>query len=190
MKDNTRNNSSEVDVNDATVNEQEKRRKAVKNILMAGGSAFTAGKLASTEWTKPMIESVVLPAHARTSNLGFSITDPVSLSYTCSGFEVRVDITGYIDQPIAGINVRLELSWSGPSITDSSTPRIINVLTNDSGIYSETDVGIGWGVDTVSVIASLPDFPTAGTDSDSMTVTNSGGSDYYCVETTPPPSTT
>lgn len=183
MKDNTRSSSSEVDVNDATVNEQEKRRKAVRNILMAGGSAFTAGKLASTEWTKPMIESVVLPAHARTSNIGFSINDPVSISYTCSGNNddfVYVDITGYIDQPIAGINVRLELSWSGPSPTVNPTTRTIIVQTDAAGNYSHSGENIGFGINYVQVTASLPDFPSAGTDTDDTTVENSGPSSYYC----------
>ena len=175
MKDNNENKLSEQDMKENQGTDQEKRRKAVKNILMAGGSAITAGQLASSDWTKPVIESVVLPAHAATSVVGFSITDPVALTYDCSGDDVVVDIMGYIDQPIAGIRVRLELTWTNEyspgNFFDPLTvapPIIIQVNTAADGSYSSSGHNIGYNVAEVSVTASLPDFPDAVPDTDTI----------------------
>ena len=158
---------------------------------MAGGSAITAGQVADSKWAKPVIDSVVLPAHAATSGPGFSINDPVSLSYRCSdnfASEVIVDIMGYIDQPIAGIRVRLELTWShsSPDTTPSQTPPLIlNVVTDSNGNYASTGNNIGLSIDEVSVTASLPDYPDAGTDTDTINPAdsygNSGTDPYYVV---------
>lgn len=55
----------------------EKRRKALKNILAGSGTVVTAAAM-HEKWAKPVIESVVLPAHAQTSgNLvaGFVLTN-------------------------------------------------------------------------------------------------------------------
>lgn len=198
MKDNKENNLSEKDVTENRATDQEKRRKAVKNILMVGGTAITAGQVAGTKWTKPVIESVVLPAHAATSGPGFSINDPVSLAYQCSdsGSDVVIDVTGYIDQPIAGIKVRLVLTWENtrtPDLPTETPPLILNLVTDSNGNYASTGNNIGYTLDTVSVIASLPDYPDAGTDDDQISVdvrTITGGdyTSYYCAApTTLPP---
>lgn len=163
---------------------QEDRRKAVRKILLAGGGAVAAGQLASTKWAKPAIESVVLPAHAATSplNPGFSINDPVSLTYSCAGSPaaVVVDITGYLDVAVAGIRVQLDLSWSGPAPTDTSPLPSFEVLTDANGNYSATGIDIGWGINSVTVVASLPDYPAAGTDTDTINP-NIDNSTYYCL---------
>jgi len=55
----------------------EKRRKALKNILAGSGTVVTATAM-HEKWAKPVIESIVLPAHAQTSgNLvaGFVLTN-------------------------------------------------------------------------------------------------------------------
>lgn len=190
MKENNENKLSEQDVKENRTTDQEKRRKAVKNILMAGGTAITAGQVAGTKWTKPVIESVVLPAHAATSVVGFSITDPVFLTYECSGPNVIIDIGGYIDQPIAGIRVSLMLTWSNISGFQPLTvlpPLNIEVVTAADGSYSSTGHNIGYNVFKVSVEASLPDFP--GTDPVTDTInpnTQESAGTYYCA----PPSTT
>ena len=43
----------------------EERRRAVKNIL--AGSGVVAGAAATSQWSKPIIDAVMLPAHAQTS---------------------------------------------------------------------------------------------------------------------------
>ena len=89
------------------LSEQDKRRKALKNILISGGSVITAAQLGKTAWTKPVIDSVVLPAHAQTTyNAAFSINDPVFLSYVCGDTDNRdviIDIGGFLDVQVAGI---------------------------------------------------------------------------------------
>ncbi|MCK5360172.1 MAG: hypothetical protein KAJ95_06065 [Gammaproteobacteria bacterium] len=186
---------SEKDVIETPLSEQEKRRKAVKSILLTGGSVVTAAQLGKSGWTKPVIESVVLPAHAQTSiDPGFSINDPVFLSYVCGDNrdeDVIVDIGGFLDVQIAGIRVRLELSWSGSATgitpTDNTSPLILEVLTAADGTYSSTGHDIGHRLDLVEVVASLPDFPSAGTASDFINPANTNSPAYYCA---PAPTTT
>jgi hypothetical protein len=45
------------------------RRKVLKNMMAAGG-VVTAGKALPERWTKPVLDSVMLPAHAQTSPKG------------------------------------------------------------------------------------------------------------------------
>ena len=53
----------------------EKRRKALKNILAGSGTVITAAAM-QDKWAKPVIESVVLPAHAQTSGIaGFVVSN-------------------------------------------------------------------------------------------------------------------
>ena len=49
------------------------RRKLIKSAV-AGGVVVTAAELMPTNWTKPVIQSVVLPAHATTTMLTYTVT--------------------------------------------------------------------------------------------------------------------
>jgi hypothetical protein len=49
----------------------ESRRKLLKSIA-AGSGAIVAGKSLPESWSKPVLDSVMLPAHAQTSNLTYS----------------------------------------------------------------------------------------------------------------------
>ena len=49
------------------------RRKLIKSAV-AGGVAVTAVELMPTNWTKPVIQSVVLPAHAAMTMLTYTVT--------------------------------------------------------------------------------------------------------------------
>ena len=55
--------NQEAEINDEKL---EKRRKALKSILAGSGTVVTAAAM-QDKWAKPVIESVVLPAHAQTS---------------------------------------------------------------------------------------------------------------------------
>jgi hypothetical protein len=114
----------------------------------------------------------------------FSITDPVFLTYECSGEDVIIDIGGYIDQPIAGIKVKLRLTWDNgpfPSLTVEPPINVV-VVTAADGSYSSTGHDIGYNVFEVKVIASLPDFPDAGKDRDTINPNSSYNSgSYYCA---------
>ena len=54
-------------------NSSESRRKLLKSIA-AGSGAVIAGKSLPENWTKPVVDSVVLPVHAQTSQFVFSQT--------------------------------------------------------------------------------------------------------------------
>lgn len=54
------------------------RRKAVKNIL--AGSGLTVAAASSGQWSKPLIESVITPAHAQTSSAVFSLAGNIDLN--------------------------------------------------------------------------------------------------------------
>lgn len=159
------------------------RRRAVRNILFAGGSVAAAG-----QWAKPVVDSISLPAHAQLTGVGFSITDPVFLSYTCSTPEagsVLIDVNGFVNVAEAGIRVRLVLSWSTVETPTQTSPFEMEVTTEADGSYSWLDVNIGYGgVNFVEVTASLPDFPEAGTAEDSISPEFDGGTypQYYCQE--------
>lgn len=51
----------------------EKRRKALKKILAGSGTVVSAAAM-QDKWAKPVIESVVLPAHAQTSVASYSVS--------------------------------------------------------------------------------------------------------------------
>ena len=53
--------------------ENQTRRKLIKSAV-AGGVVVTAAELMPTNWTKPVIQSVVLPAHATTTMLTYTVT--------------------------------------------------------------------------------------------------------------------
>jgi len=56
-----------------TASQQDSRRQAMKKLLTVGGIA-AGSQMISSEWTRPVVESVVLPAHAQTSTSAASGT--------------------------------------------------------------------------------------------------------------------
>ena len=52
---------------DMKTNKKTNARRAILKSMAAGGGAIAAGKMVPEKWTQPVIESVVLPAHAQTS---------------------------------------------------------------------------------------------------------------------------
>ena len=65
---------------------QESRRKLLKSIA-AGSSASVTGKSLPEEWKKPVVDSIVLPAHAQTSPA------PVPPHQSCSTINVSFNFT-------------------------------------------------------------------------------------------------
>lgn len=62
---------------------QDKKATARRNLLkalVAGGGAFAMGKTVPQSWVKPMVKSVVLPAHAQTSPVIQNTTSRTLLS--------------------------------------------------------------------------------------------------------------
>ena len=72
----------------------ESRRKLLKSIA-AGSGAIVAGKSLPEKWTKPVVESVLLPAHAQSS--------PPSPTFSCSMSDpgdLEISIFGLLAGPI------------------------------------------------------------------------------------------
>ena len=53
----------------------DKRRKLLKSIV-AGGGAATVGKMLPDNWARPVVDSVMLPSHAQTSDSGPVMVGP------------------------------------------------------------------------------------------------------------------
>ncbi len=53
------------------------RRKALKKLLVGSGAAVAASQTLPTKWTKPVVDSVILPAHAQTTVVPTTTAAPV-----------------------------------------------------------------------------------------------------------------
>lgn len=86
----------------------ESRRKALKS-MMAGGAAATGTGLLSKEWAKPVVDSVMLPAHAQTSLveeppvIGGFLTS-ASMAYSATG---ATNVSGSLDPSTSPATVDL-----------------------------------------------------------------------------------
>lgn len=60
----TKNRSADSQLSKETNRHSRRRRKLLK-ALTTGSSAVVAGKVAPEEWTKPIVDSILLPAHAQ-----------------------------------------------------------------------------------------------------------------------------
>ncbi len=147
------------------------RRTALRKLLVGAG-ALTAYQMLPTKWTRPVIDQIVLPAHAGTS--GISLNDPCDLAVTkgttgSSSVTVRVD--GLVTPPTANLPVAIvadPVGGNGPPVT-------VNTTTAADGTYGATiTVNGGPGITSVNVVT---------------TVTGVDGS-ASCTATVPAPPTT
>lgn len=120
---------------------EERRRKLLKLLTLSGGVA-TVTKLPAT-WSKPVVDSVILPAHAQTTSCivyygedlpygRFCVTvcgDSASISGVAGG--VDIDDT---DTP--------KFVWSGQATTNSNNdPGTLSVVPSQSGENCLSRVG-------------------------------------------------
>ncbi|MDH3378768.1 MAG: hypothetical protein OEQ39_17730 [Gammaproteobacteria bacterium] len=84
------------------------RRRALKS-MMAGGAAATGAGLLQKEWAKPVVDSVVLPAHAQTTEplIGGFLTS-ASMAYSATSFFDAGNVSG--------------------SLTPANSPESVNLL--------------------------------------------------------------
>lgn len=67
------------------------RRKLLKSIA-AGSGAIVAGKSLPESWSRPVVDSVMLPAHAQTSETGpLCSTGPLTITNTSYGIVIIFD---------------------------------------------------------------------------------------------------
>lgn len=155
------------------------RRKALKSIV-AGSSAVAASSMLPEKWTKPVIDSVALPAHAQTSFTSLSATilnlhsDDTSdtladqgpfnagstVVYTLGIGDARNDIslptTGVSATTNPGQPVHLHVDFSSGDLEELS-----NLGTTVSDFDAVADPTTG--------IANFPDLSRAGNDSPLVT---------------------
>ncbi|MGA8260041.1 MAG: hypothetical protein WB783_07500, partial [Arenicellales bacterium] len=125
-----------------------KRRDALRKLAVTGGVIGTA-----RTWTKPVVDSVVLPAHALTSDpLGDPCTGLTVLSTSGDNFNVKVTgaVTGSGNANIS-VTVKVQVG---------ATTHQQNVLTDSNGNYMATVGSFPCsGGSLVQVTASLTNFP-------------------------------
>ena len=59
-------------------NKSSQRRKTLKTILLTGGATVAVTKALPHKWTKPIVDSVVLPAHAQTTTVVTTTSAPAT----------------------------------------------------------------------------------------------------------------
>jgi len=125
------------------------RRTALKKLLIGAG-VLAGYQVLPKQWTKPLVEQVVLPAHAQTS--GFSLTDPCESVTLVSGnqdsIDVIINVEGYITPATANVTINIAATvtgGTGETTTNSTT-------TDGNGKYSlEMVVHGGPGITSVFV---------------------------------------
>lgn len=128
------------------------RRRAVRRIL-AGGGLIAGSQAMPGEWSKPVVDAVLLPAHAATS-----LEDPclvTILKGDQSSSEIAVRLDGVVNPPTGGVEVTINLQTIGGS-GDSAGP--FTRTSASDGTYSVTPVtlGGGSGITAVRATVSIP----------------------------------
>jgi hypothetical protein len=98
------------------------RRKLLKSIA-AGSGAIVAGKSLPESWSRPVVDSVMLPAHAQTSLLQYS--EEILDVDPCDGATSGTAQTTSIDFDVTGI-------------TPASSGTLIATISGDIGDPTET----------------------------------------------------
>jgi len=131
----------------------------------AGGAALFAGG----KWSTPVVQNIVLPAHAKTSP-GTSITDPCMIEVGISNFLYQTTVSGNLfgaADEIGGVNGTVTLQYLncfGTLLYDDTSP----VTTASDGTYSvnfaqDTDPPVGGCPNSyIMDIVALVNFPTVG----------------------------
>jgi hypothetical protein len=85
------------------------RRKTIKKLVIGAG-ALAGYSMLPEKWTKPVIEQIILPAHAQTS--GITLINPLTLtllSGTQSSATVSIRVSGAVRPPTANLAVFLQV---------------------------------------------------------------------------------
>lgn len=107
------------------------RRKVMKTIV-GGVATIAVYNLLPAKWGTPIIDSIILPAHAGTSGAA-TLTDPCSITDkgpVNPNTEI-FNISGFVTPPVAGITINIKATADKSRITEYTT-----TTTNGSGNYS------------------------------------------------------
>ncbi len=115
------------------------RRKALKTI--AAGSA-AAGALAMTgKWSKPVVNSIILPAHAQATNAAAPATCTTQVTFACYAVDPGKAAHGKIVLPLAGVYVEgaITPAQAGVAITVEIRTVLINQSSRTDTLQATTD---------------------------------------------------
>ncbi len=119
-------------------------RRKILRTLVVGGGALTAAKVTPEQWTKPVVEAVVLPSHATTSVIGRTLNPFGNFS---SG-PVMVDAVNPIsEQLLADEQISEELL---EFFMPSAHAQVIDCNLNFSASVQNTSMNICWTSTNVS----------------------------------------
>ena len=123
------------------MSEQNENRRKLLNSLAAGSGAVIAGKSLPESWSKPVVDSVMLPAHAQTSP---SPCTPclVAATYCVGGGNGSIEVAVAVDGTVT-------VTYSA----FSSGPQTDNVDPCAGGAFSVSDTS---GNNTVTISGTVP----------------------------------
>jgi len=147
--------------------QNENRRKLLKSIA-AGSGAVIAGKSLPESWSKPVVDSVMLPAHAQTSP---SPCTPCLVAATyCEGSGAG---STTLEVAVNGVITVTHRSFDNPPQTDTVDPCT-------GGAFSVTD-DTGSGSGTITISGTIP---CGAATSITVSETSSGGGTSSLILTT------
>jgi len=137
-----------------------KRRQLITRFAAGGGLSLLAA--AGAKWRTPVVEGVILPAHAQTS-VELGVFDPCTLGLTNLGDGgTQVTVTGTLVGPadqIGGVNgTEVVVRNCGNSVVDDQTN---NVTTNSNGAYSTSFIVSGPDRNYYLATTTFPGIGTA-----------------------------
>ena len=173
------NKKNQTDVNTKSANEtitpsskkSMKRRKLVRTVATTGGVAAT-GFLGGA-WVKPVVESVVLPAHAQTTGGGSRARTTGGVTIVDNGFDSILDIfistavaaafprTFCVDSPANGQAI-INIAGGSSSLLSYTSGASFGPVA--IGLFTFTNIVINDGANTFSATISCDDGDPKKTD--------------------------
>lgn len=150
---------------------QQSRRKVIKR-LTASGAIVTAAMSMPREWSKPVIDVVLLPAHAVTSPVPYSLT------------VINIAVLGGTPQACSG-NVFPPIDITGEfSLTGCSAANILNITSNLPGTASlDASFAVGDALGNGAVFALMVNnFPSSSPFACQATEAASITIEYNCAD--------
>ncbi len=166
---------------ETTVNQS--RRKALKTI--ATGTAAAGAMALTGKWSKPVVDTIILPAHAQATNGAAPVgtTTPAPCSSTIVGACIQVHLidAGYIESAEIGggvnparASIAIQGGFRSNSPTNGTHTYTFQMTTDYRGFFhaiqnftaadNVTSIDAGWiqgpcGTDDIGLCSDMPDIP-------------------------------
>jgi hypothetical protein len=117
--------------------QEERPRRRLLKILASGGGAAVGIKALPAHWTQPVMENVVLPAHAQTTADGLSLEDPCDITLNIEGEFIVVRVSGEVigGGNRGGIQINLSAVPTTSGIPDLDPAVEETTTTASNGTY-------------------------------------------------------